>query len=209
MGGCVHVWLAPAGVSRRSAHELLLALASTLVTGPVLSHDPAGRPQIPGLAVSISHTHHLLAVAASYDGPLGVDVEELYPREVRALAERWFHAAELEWMAAQPDELTAFLHLWTAKEAVGKALGTGLRNAGLRRRMPLPASPVEGEKAAPADAVTGEGGLAVLHLPVEQAVLAVALPSTAAEVVVTVHHETALRRVVRSRTSFPVVVRGN
>ena len=203
MGDSVHVWLAPAGAEPRlTAHELLLALASTLVTGPVLSHDPAGRPHIPGLAVSISHTHHLLAVAASYAGPLGVDVEEVHPREVRALAERWFHPAELAWMTDQPDELTAFLHLWTAKEAVGKALGQGLRNSGLRRRMPLPASPAAGM-------VTGEAGLAVLHVPVEQAVLAVALASTASEVVVTVHHETALRRVVRSRTSFPVVVRGN
>lgn len=203
----MHVWLAPAGAEPRlSAHDLLLALASTLVTGPVLSHDPTGRPHIPGLAVSISHTHHLLAVAASYDGPLGVDVEELYPREIAGLARRWFDPVELDWLATEPDELTAFLQLWTAKEAVGKALGQGLRDSGLRRRMPLPSSP-----AGPAlhAGLAGEAGLAVVHVPAERAVLAVALPSTAPELVVTAHHDTALRRVVRSRTSFPVVVRGN
>lgn len=199
MGDSVHVWLAPTGAEPRSAaHNLLLQLAGTLVTAPVLDHDADGRPRITGLAVSISHTHHLVAVAASYAGPLGVDVEEMYPREVRALAERWFHPAELTWMTSQPDELKAFLHLWTAKEAVGKALGTGLRHAGLRRRMPLGGGAVESEP-----------GLLVTYVPWEGVVLAVAARTGLTEIVVTVHQEAALRRAVRSRTSFPVVVRGN
>ena len=188
--------MAPAGTEPRSAaHNLLVRLAGALITAPVLHHDVDGRPRIPGLAVSISHTHHLVAVAASYDGPVGVDVEEVYPREVRGLAERWFHPAELEWMASQPDELVAFLHLWTAKEAVGKAVGTGLRAAGLRRPMPLPATPaVPAVGLAPrAGLVAGKAGLAVLHVPAVQAVLAVALPVAAAEVVVTVHQEAAFR----------------
>ena len=127
MGGSVHVWVAPAGAEpRAAAHTLLLELAGTLVRAPRLSHSEDGQPLIPGLAVSVSHTHHLVAVVASYDGPLGVDLEEVYPREVQALAMRWFGAEELSWTKRQPDELTAFLRLWTAKEAVGKALGKGL-----------------------------------------------------------------------------------
>ncbi|MGW6282395.1 4'-phosphopantetheinyl transferase family protein [Kribbella sp. NPDC055071] len=197
MGDSVHVWLAPAGAEpRTAAHNLLVGLARSLVDRPVLSHDPAGRPHIPGLAVSVSHTHQLVAVAASYAGPVGVDLEEVYPRSIRGLAERWFDPAELEWMAARPDELTAFLHLWTAKEAVGKALGQGLRNAGLRRRMPLGGGLVEG---------TPE--LVVTYVPWEGAVLALAAPTGLVEIVV--HYEAALRRVGRSRTSFPVVVRGS
>jgi len=209
VGDSVHVWMAPAGAEpRTAAHNLLLLLAGTLIPAPALHHDADGRPHIPGLAVSISHTHHLIAVAASYDGPLGVDVEEVHPREVRGLADRWFDPAELEWMAAQPDELTAFLHLWTAKEAVGKALGQGLRNSGLRRAMPLPSSPAESQ-ALRAALVPDHAGLAVLHVPVELAVVAVALSPGVGEVVLSLHHEAALRRVGRSRTSFPVVVRGN
>jgi hypothetical protein len=46
----------------------------------------------------------------------------------------------------------------------------------------------------------------VLHVPLEEAVVAVAAASGVGEVVV--HQEAALRRVGRSRTSFPVVVRG-
>jgi phosphopantetheinyl transferase (holo-ACP synthase) len=124
------------------------------------------------------------------------------------LARRWFDASELEWMAHQPDQLVAFLHLWTAKEAVGKALGLGLRNTGLRRRMPLLGSPWEG-RALRAGLVPSVG-LAAVHLPVDgETVLALALPATDAEVVLTEHHGAALRRTVRSRTSFPVVVRGS
>ena len=188
--------MAPAGADPRSAaHGLLLALAGTLTPSPSLRHDPVGRPQVPGLAVSVSYTRHLIAVAASPAGPLGVDVEEVYPREIRGLADRWFDPAERDWMAAQPDELRAFLHLWTAKEAVGKALGTGLRNAGLRRRMPLGGGTVE---SAP--------GLVVTHVPWEGVVLAIAARAVLTQVVVTAHDETASWSDVMSRTDSPVVV---
>ena len=159
MASQVHLRLAPAGAEpRATAHALLLELASTLVDDPVLTHDDAGRPRIPGLAVSISYSHRFLAVAASYDGPLGIDLEEVRPREVDPIANRWFTPQELEWMSGQSDRLRAFLQLWTAKEAVGKALGTCLENGGLRRPTPP--------------------GLTVVHLPTtEAAVLAVALPA--------------------------------
>jgi phosphopantetheine--protein transferase-like protein len=204
------VWVAPAGDDQRStARKLLLDLAGTLLDGPAdLRYEPSGRPCVDGLAVSVSHSRALVAVAASAAGPVGVDVEDVYPREVSGLARRWFGAEELEWMARQPDVLTAFVQLWTAKEAVGKALGHGLRNAGLRRRMPLPSSPVA-HVALQAGVVPDEPGLAVAHLPVDQAVLAVAVPVAAVGVLVAEHHGAALRRTVRSRTNFPVVVRGN
>jgi 4'-phosphopantetheinyl transferase len=201
------VWTAPAGDDQRAtAKDLLLELAGTLLDRTAeLRYEDSGRPYVDGLAVSISHSLRLVAVAASAIGPVGVDVEDVYPREVLGLAHRWFDATELEWMAGEPDELVAFLQLWTAKEAVGKALGQGLRRAGLRRRMPLGGGLVE---SVP--------GLLVTHLPLEAdlptqegAVLAVALPATAAEVLLIQHHGAALRRTVRSRTSFPVVVRGS
>lgn len=159
------MWLAPAGVEPRSAaHDLLLELAATLVDRPRLSHDENGRPHIPGVAVSVSYSQQLVAVAAVCGGPVGVDVEEVRGRDVTRLAGRWFGARELEWMGRQEDELVAFLQLWTAKEAVGKALGRGLRE--LRRAMPLGGGAVE---SVP--------GLVVTHVPWPGAVLTVAAPT--------------------------------
>jgi hypothetical protein len=144
---------------------VLLDLASTLVDRPQLTHDDTGRPHIPGLAVSITHTAERSAVAASYGGPVGIDLEEVQPRDFRPLADRWFSPREVAWMAREADQLRAFLRLWTAKEAVGKALGVGLRGAGLRREMPIGGGAVESEP-----------GLAVTYLPCDGAVLAVAAP---------------------------------
>jgi phosphopantetheinyl transferase len=166
------VWLAPAGAEPAAgAHELLLELAGTMVGSPTLEHDETGRPVISGLAVSITRSHQMIAVAASYDGPLGIDLEELHPRPFAPLARRWFTAAELTWMDSQPDQLQAFLQLWTAKEAMGKALGLGLRQSGLRRQMPLPNSPAT-------------DGLIVTHAPVENAVLAIATSHDVSDVVI-------------------------
>lgn len=202
----VHVWLNPVESDHRSAaHALLLDLASTLLAGtplagaPVLRHDAAGAPHVDPLWVSVSHTQRLVAVAAGLSGPVGVDLEDRYPRDITGLAQRWFTTTELAWMAGQPEELEAFLQLWTAKEAVGKALGTGLRNSGLRREMPLPGG-----------RVATEPQLTVAHLPVlAGAVLAVVVPTGTPAIEVGEHHGAALRRTAVSRTSFPVVVRGN
>ena len=162
----VHVRLAPSGADpRQLAHDLLLDLASTLVDRPTLTHDDTGRPHVAGLAVSISYSLHQIAVAASYDGPIGVDIEDVRPRHL-GVADRWFTPRELDWMTRQPDRLRAFLHLWTAKEAAGKALGLGLRRSGLRREMPVDGGPIESEPT-----------LAITHLPCADAVLTVAAPA--------------------------------
>ncbi|MEU8227910.1 4'-phosphopantetheinyl transferase superfamily protein [Kribbella sp. NPDC048915] len=167
MGSCVYVAVRPAGgEARRIGQNLIQALAEPMVGRAGLSRDDTGRPRVEGLAVSVSYSEHQVAVAVGYDGPLGIDLEEVRPREFRALAQRWFGQRELDWMAEQPDELTGFLQLWTAKEAVGKALGTGLNDGGLQREMPLGGGPVE---AAP--------GLAVTYLSCPNAVLALAAPA--------------------------------
>jgi phosphopantetheinyl transferase (holo-ACP synthase) len=218
----VHVWVSvvdQAADQRSAAHHLLLSLANSLreeravgapavgegdarsaVSSQVLRHEVSGRPVIDGLAVSLSHARGLIAVAAGRRGPVGVDVESRREFEIDGMARRWFDPAEVIWIYQQGDQLGAFLQLWTAKEAVGKALGRGLRGSGLRRVMPLDG----------ATTVPSEPRLAVLRLPLQaDAVLAIAVPVETSEVRLTEHHGAALRSTVTSRTSFPVVVRGN
>ena len=150
--------------------------------------------------MSLSHARGLVAVTAGRRGPVGVDLESRRDFEIDGMARRWFDPREVTWLYQQTDQLEAFLQLWTAKEAVGKALGRGLRGSGLRRVMPLDG----------ATTVPSEPQLSVLRLPLQaDAVLAVAVPSGVSEVRLTEYHGAALRSTVTSRTSFPVVVRGN
>lgn len=208
----MHVWLSAVDDDRdprSTAHNLLVDLASSLNgAAAVLRHEVSGRPVVDGLAVSISHARGLVAVAAGRSGPVGVDVESRREFEIDGMSRRWFDPAEVTWLQRQHDPLDAFLRLWTAKEAVGKALGRGLRGSGLRRVMPLDTGlPTD---SLPAGQVACEPELIVLQLQVKaEAVLAIAVPVGVSEVWLTEHHGAALRNTVTSRTSFPVVVRGN
>lgn len=103
-----------------------------------LEREPGGRPvlaDMPGWHLGISHTRDVVAVAVTSAGPVGVDIEPIRELPAAALARHWFAEREARWIERRPRD---FLHLWTQKEAVGKALGLGLRQGGLRRRMPLP-----------------------------------------------------------------------
>ncbi|WP_308167384.1 4'-phosphopantetheinyl transferase family protein [Catellatospora tritici] len=118
-----------------------LAVAQTLDTCPTtvrVRRDPSGRPLLPAhpqLHLSLTHTEGVAAVVLSTLGPVGIDVELRRDLPAAELAARWFDAREAGWVRERPQD---FLALWTQKEAVGKALGTGLRAGGLRREMPLP-----------------------------------------------------------------------
>ena len=82
----------------------------------------------------------MTAAAVTAIGPVGVDLEQVRPVDTLALARRWFPAREAAWLALLPPGQRdhAFLGLWTQKEAIAKALGTGLRGgAGLRQPVPL------------------------------------------------------------------------
>ncbi|WP_425553217.1 4'-phosphopantetheinyl transferase family protein [Kribbella lupini] len=186
---------------RETAHHLLRELATSLGHEGPLTHTPTGQPLIEGLHISLTHTTGVAAVTATHAGPVGIDAEVRRTFPVESLSRRWFAPTET---TTSPE---AFLHLWTAKEAVGKALTRGLRGSGLARLMPpeVTHQPTDGT-CLTAHVVPSEPALAVVHLPLD-VVLALAFPASVAEVVL--HHGTALRSTVRSRTSFPVVVRGS
>jgi phosphopantetheinyl transferase len=73
----------------------------------------------------LAHSGNVLVCAVTQRDTVGVDVETRGPRTAAAgLAERYFTAAEAEWVAADPD--ARFRMLWVLKEAYLKALGVGL-----------------------------------------------------------------------------------
>ncbi|MEX0283506.1 MAG: 4'-phosphopantetheinyl transferase superfamily protein [Paracoccaceae bacterium] len=100
-----------------------LRIDTTAKSKPVLTDGPA---------FNLSHSggYAVLAVAPDHtetDLPLGIDIEA--PRAVEPqLAELSFSATEQAQIAAhsEPEWTNAFFRCWTRKEAVIKALGTGL-----------------------------------------------------------------------------------
>lgn len=83
-----------------------------------------------GLHLNLSHSQGLLACAVSHH-PVGVDLEvrRTRRRDVAGLSTLVCSAQEQSWLAGLPDEGTrqsAFLQLWTRKEAYCKWRGTGL-----------------------------------------------------------------------------------
>lgn len=136
-----------------------------------LGRDPAalvfvetgtGKPELAdaSLRFNLSHAGDCAVLAVTAGRPVGVDIEDAAPEpDLAGVAQTIMAASEFEaWsalpLAARP---AAFLRAWTRKEAVVKALGTGLHvdprqvvtGVGPRQARPLPI-------VVPADVELGE-----------------------------------------------------
>jgi 4'-phosphopantetheinyl transferase len=122
--------------ARAGAHRIGRGLVSAYTPCPpdrqVWGRDGRGRPLVVdpgGLEVSLSHAEAVVVAALSWDAPVGVDVERLRPLPDRAaLARTALSEAEQRAVDELPESLrdAQLLRFWTRKEAVAKALGTGL-----------------------------------------------------------------------------------
>jgi phosphopantetheine--protein transferase-like protein len=101
-----------------------------------LETDAEGRPRVLApagdLRVSIAHKGEVAVAIAAAGRDVGIDVELVEPRD-RAFAETAFSEDELRLIAPSDDRDEWLTRLWAAKEAAGKARGTGL--AGNPRRL--------------------------------------------------------------------------
>lgn len=132
----IHVWRLDyrPQYGRAPLRTVLAAYLGIAAEQVALTHGEHGRPLLavgldPSLGFNWSHSgEHALVAVGRHVAP-GIDLECLRPR-TRALeiAERYFSTDEAAALAALPEaeRSTAFLELWTAKEAVLKALGRGI-----------------------------------------------------------------------------------
>lgn len=98
--------------------------------------DEAGKPRPQGewrrycgarMDISITHTADRIVAAVAPNACLGIDIE----RRDRVISDEFaaaaFNPAEQEIAAESGESATALFRFWCAKEALAKALGTGLR----------------------------------------------------------------------------------
>lgn len=84
-----------------------------------------GKPELSppcGIHFSISHTKNVWACACA-DTPVGLDIEWERPCDQAALARRFFHPQEAEFVQNDPSR---FFEVWTAKESYVKWSGQGI-----------------------------------------------------------------------------------
>ena len=116
-----------------------------------------GKPRLAGdgqVHFNLSHCEERAVLAISDAAAVGIDLERERPIEHVDLARRYFHRNEVAAITASRDETEqrrAFFLVWTLKEAVVKALGTGLST-------PLDSFEVAIGASTPALAVAPEGG---------------------------------------------------
>jgi 4'-phosphopantetheinyl transferase len=132
----VHVWRLRYNRERRREplHSLLSAYLGVPAVDVVLVEGEHGRPELAKpwnrlLQFNWSHSGDTALIAVARGCAPGIDVEQLRPRpRSLELARRFFHPNETAFLTALDASRRerAFLQLWTAKEAVLKAMGRGI-----------------------------------------------------------------------------------
>jgi malonyl CoA-acyl carrier protein transacylase/phosphopantetheinyl transferase len=141
MGGSAarrHEWLMGRVAAKDAVRRCLLARYGRkwAAADVRIETDEAGKPRPQGdwrkhcgalMDISITHTPDLIVAGAAPNAYIGIDVE----RRDRSLSDTFIDGAfctcEQELAAESGQGATALIRFWCAKEALAKALGTGLR----------------------------------------------------------------------------------
>jgi 4'-phosphopantetheinyl transferase len=125
----VHVWWLDAAPHDRAPRALLASYAGVGPDALDWRVGAHGKPELAhgDLAFNLSHSGGSTLLAVARGTAVGVDLE--HRRRVRrrqALLARCFSRAERERIERDPDPDAILLALWSAKEAVVKAIGRGI-----------------------------------------------------------------------------------
>ena len=123
-------WIA----ARAGMRGILASVLGVSPQTPAFISGPHGRPHLEGgdhpYSFNLSHSDHVAALAVS-EAVIGVDVERIKGLP-EGVADMVFSRPEIAALEAEPEDRrpAAFYRYWAAKEAVLKALGTGLSVSG-------------------------------------------------------------------------------
>lgn len=127
-------------LSHSALRQILAKHLQQPATGITFQTGPNGKPSLvlpnlKALHFNLSHSGTVALVAISQLAEVGVDVETIRPmKDAAAIAKRFFTPQEAKALEkiGSSEQSTAFLNLWTRKEALVKATGQGIAN-GLAR----------------------------------------------------------------------------
>ena len=121
---------------RRESDRLLSYGGAYLIRkaarGAEVTVSETGKPVCEGIYFNISHSVDLVGIAETGSGPVGMDIEKIRDG---------FEAVRKKFTAEENESGLDFQTLYTSKESLSKAEGSGLR-AGVEN---IPALPVEGQ----------------------------------------------------------------
>ena len=122
--------------------QLLACLLSDEASDIAIDHNEDGRPYLvdyPEFAISFSDSEGTNALALMRSGYVGIDIEYIRPIGWEAMLSMMSDGEEAELIRSAIDaseESAVFLRCWTAKEAILKAVGTGLKGGAPRICLP-------------------------------------------------------------------------
>lgn len=96
------------------------------------TYGPQGKPFLeaqPSLHFNVTHSGELALFAFALNQPIGVDLEQIQRAvEIELVAKHFFSTKEIEALFSLPpaQQKQGFFNCWTRKEALIKAMGTGL-----------------------------------------------------------------------------------
>ncbi len=113
-----------------AALDLALQTVGLCEKAVVIAFGEHGKPYLaehPEWHFNLSHSGDW-AVCGLSNAPIGVDIEQYRPLSYLPLAKRYFTPAEIEQLHTCEEESreSLFFRLWTEKESLLKAVGTGL-----------------------------------------------------------------------------------